>query len=160
VVVAVDEVEAVGLVGVADESVGAVGFEHLVVMGADGGELGRVVGVAVGADGVGVVDLEAAGGFAARHAAGAVAAADLALDVDGQRAAGLLGGAGTAGVVDATFADLVVLTVVIMTRGCDTQPPRTTEILWGELPLFRTPQSSNAARSRVTTSGSTPIELA
>src|SRR5439155_7453658 len=77
--VAADEPEAVGLVGVAEEEVGAVGGELGVVVGAaagtDGGEVGLVVGAAPAA-GDEVVDLEAGAAVAAGPAAVPVAGQD------------------------------------------------------------------------------------
>src|SRR5262245_2734622 len=90
-VVAVDELEAVGLVGVADEEVGAVGGELGVVVGAapdaDGGEVREVVGAAP-ADGEEVVDLEAGAAGAAGPAAVAVAQLDRPGGLGRQRGAG------------------------------------------------------------------------
>jgi len=83
--VAADQFEAVGLVGVAEEEVGAVGGEFGVVVGpatgTDGGEVGLVVGAASAA-GHEVVDLQAAA---------AVTAGPAAVPIAGQHGAGDLG---------------------------------------------------------------------
>ena len=102
-----DEAQAVGFLGVADEPVGAVGFEHLVMRWAHAAEPAGVVGVAVVTDRVGVVDLEVAGDLTARDPTDAVAAPDVALHVGGQRGAGSAGGVGPR-VVHDRIADLGV----------------------------------------------------
>ena len=79
-----DQTQTVGLLSIADQAVGTVGFQPSVVVRADGGQQSRIVGVAVGAALQDVVDLEPSGRGAARRAAGAVAAADVALDVGGE----------------------------------------------------------------------------
>ena len=70
-----------GILGIADEPVGAVGFEDVVVRRTYPRELGRVVGVAVVADRPAVMDLQTPRRFAARDPAVTVTSAHMAVHV-------------------------------------------------------------------------------